>query len=306
MKNTIISFLKKHNTKISIILYVIVILIAFCFVFLEIKNGEKSVFVKMDVFVRACIFILGFIIPLIMWQERFSHLFISHERITSTRLQISRLRKNVFIQRKKYFFISIMISLCTAIISITVFGGNNLGEIVILFLLVCSITVGIYFMIYLSSRKFIKDSTKRLKNFMIPVDGYIPQFEQNQDKESTNSSKEEKTSIKKANPIAPDTIFKSDMYEKFLSLEKELIHDEYLDLQLCWLPTHPNDTPNIQKLIIFIIGLIDNKYFLPKRDPQIRRFFEHRYSIEIGQNFEPSRRKNLAGEYQNIFYDYKF
>lgn len=308
MKNTIINFLRKYDRQISVTIYSVVILIGFLYVFLEIKNGENSIYVKMDVFVRACIFILGFIIPLIMWQERFSHFFISHERIISTRLEISRLRSNVFRQRKKYYLISIMISLSTAVFSITVFGSNNLGEIMILSFLICATVVSIYFMAYLSSDKFVVNSFKRLKNFMIPVDGYRPQAEQNVDRANTSytNNEEKKATIKKSNPIDPDTIFRTNMFEKFISLEEKLISDDYLDNQLCWLPTHPNNSPNIQKLKIFIIGLIDNKYFLPKRNPQIRRFFEHRYSIEIGQNLEPNRCKNLEKEYLNIFYDYKF
>ncbi len=310
MKNTIINFLRKYDRQISVTIYSVVILIGFLYVFLEIRNGENSIYVKMDVFVRACIFILGFIIPLIMWQERFSHFFISHERIVSTRLEISRLRNNVFRQRKKYYLISIMISLSTAVFSITVFGSNNLGEIVILSFLICATLVSIYFMAYLSSDKFVVNSFKRLKNFMIPVDEYRPQYGQNSIIDRANTSytnnEEKKTTTKTTTSIDPDTIFRTNMYEKFLSLEERLISEKYLDNQLCWLPTHPNNTPNIRKLIIFIMGLIDNTYFLPKRNPQIRQFFEDRYSIEIGQNLEPSRCKNLRKEYLNIFYDYKF
>ncbi|GEM_PF-6227986 len=124
--------------------------------------------------------------------------------------------------------------------------------------------------------------------------------------DSTSSINTESKETEKANSINLDTVFKPNMYEKFLSLEEKLISDEYLDDQLCWLPTHSNSKPDIQRLVIFLIGLIDNQYFLSKREPRIRKFFEHRYSIEIGQNFELGRRKNLSGEYQNIFYDYNF
>ncbi|MDD2962116.1 hypothetical protein [Bacteroides sp.] len=108
------------------------------------------------------------------------------------------------------------------------------------------------------------------------------------------------------NKIDPDTIFHAKKFEKFLVLEQKLIANQYLSPELHWVSTHENGKADIKRLIIFLTGLVENEYFLPNRDPKIKTFFEARYRIAIGQNFEKSRRKPYIGEYKMVFYDYPF
>lgn len=106
--------------------------------------------------------------------------------------------------------------------------------------------------------------------------------------------------------IEPDTIFRAKMFEKLQALERKLIDSKYLSPDLHWVSTHENGKSDIKRLVIFLTGLAENNYFLPNRDPKIKAFFENRYHISIGQNFEKSRRKQYIGEYKMVFYDYPF
>lgn len=106
--------------------------------------------------------------------------------------------------------------------------------------------------------------------------------------------------------IEPDMIFMAKRFEKLLVLEQKLINDKYLSEDLHWVSTHENGKTDIRKLVTFLTALIDNNYFLPNRDPKIKTFFESRYHISIGQNFEKRRREPLIAEYSVIFYDYPF
>ena len=106
--------------------------------------------------------------------------------------------------------------------------------------------------------------------------------------------------------IDPDTLFRAKKFEKLLVLEQKLIANKYLSPELHWVSTHENGKADIKRLIIFLTGLVENEYFLPNRDPKIKTFFETRYHITIGQNFEKSRRKQYIGEYKMVFYDYPF
>jgi len=106
--------------------------------------------------------------------------------------------------------------------------------------------------------------------------------------------------------IEPDMIFRTGKYETLLTLEAKLITDKYLNTELHWISTHENGKPDIKRLVTFLIALMDNKYFLPGKDPKIKTFFESRYHISIGQNFERKRREPLLDEYKAVFYDYPF
>jgi hypothetical protein len=106
--------------------------------------------------------------------------------------------------------------------------------------------------------------------------------------------------------IEPDMVFHSKMYEKFLSLEQKLIRDKYLNEDLHWIQVHENGKLDIKSLVIFLVGLLENNYFLPNKDPKIKSFFESRYDITIGQNFEKKRREALLGQYKVAFYNYNF
>ena len=109
----------------------------------------------------------------------------------------------------------------------------------------------------------------------------------------------------------PDAIFRTRMFEKFMILERRLITDKYLkeenqNKELRWISTHENGKPNIKRLVTFLAGMLDNNYFLPNKDPKIKAFFESRYHITIGQNFERKRRVLLLNEYKIVFHNYPF
>ena len=109
----------------------------------------------------------------------------------------------------------------------------------------------------------------------------------------------------------PDAIFRTKMFEKFMILERRLITDKYLkeenqNKELRWISTHENGKPDIKSLVTFLAGMLDNNYFLPNKDPKIKAFFESRYHIAIGQNFERKRRVPLLNEYKIIFHNYPF
>lgn len=107
--------------------------------------------------------------------------------------------------------------------------------------------------------------------------------------------------------IEPDAIFRTGMFDRFLSLEQQLIKDCYLSEDLTWIAKHDKTHKvDLKSLIIFLVGLLENKYFLPGKNPNIRLFFETRYKIKIGQNFESKRREPLLDSYKVIFYNYNF
>lgn len=140
------------------------------------------------------------------------------------------------------------------------------------------------------------------KSFIAIIESYFP------------IEKEENPIVDTAEPIFetpqkidPDTIFRTGMFDRFLSLEQQLIKDSYLSEDLTWIAKHDKThRTDIKSLIIFLVGLLDNKYFLPGKDTKIRAFFENRYNIAVGQNFEEQRRKKYLDEYQVAFFEYKF
>ena len=106
--------------------------------------------------------------------------------------------------------------------------------------------------------------------------------------------------------VSADEIFRSRMFDKFRELEKRLVKSGDLGEDLHWQAKHKNDKPDIKRLVAFLAGLIAHDYFLPNRDTSIKRFFEERYRIPIGQNFERRRREPLMKIYRTIFYDLPF
>lgn len=106
--------------------------------------------------------------------------------------------------------------------------------------------------------------------------------------------------------ITPDMIFKTGMFEKLGDLETRLIKDGYLSEDLEWISKHKNNTSNIQGLVTFLTALIDKQYFMGNRDPKIKSFFDSRYNVFIGQNFEKKRRESITPDYTVVFYDYPF
>ena len=107
-------------------------------------------------------------------------------------------------------------------------------------------------------------------------------------------------------PISPEEVFRTRMYDRFRVLEDRLIQAGDLDKDLHWIALHKNGKPDIRRLVTLIVGLLDNDYFLPNRDVAIRLFFETRYHIIIGQNFEKKRREILREIYKTTFHDLTF
>lgn len=146
--------------------------------------------------------------------------------------------------------------------------------------------------------------------FLKIVNCYItPQASVIEEIEATKEITEEiENKIELPPPLAieSDMIFMAKKLEKLLILERKLIDDKYLSKDFHWIATHKNRTIDKKKLITFLTGLVENKYFLPNRDPKIRAFFESRYHISIGQNFEKKRREPLVAEYKVVFHDYLF
>lgn len=124
--------------------------------------------------------------------------------------------------------------------------------------------------------------------------------------EENNSEQTKDITEKQTIQIEPDNIFRTNMFDKLLLLEKKLITDKYLDENLNWIAKRDNGTIDKKTLVTFLVGLVESRYFLPNKDSKIKSFFESRYNIEIGQNFERSRRTPLIDKYSSIFYDYPF
>jgi len=146
-------------------------------------------------------------------------------------------------------------------------------------------------------------------NAYIPEGGNIAIDYSKISEQNSTSNMPEKNDVK-VEFEEPNLIFKTRMFEKFLVLERKLVTDKYLaenpNKELHWISTHENGKPDIKKLVTFLVGLLDNNYFLPNKDPKIKTFFESRYHITIGQNFERKRREPLRNEYKIVFHDYQF
>ncbi|MDR1884404.1 MAG: hypothetical protein LBR26_16745 [Prevotella sp.] len=133
------------------------------------------------------------------------------------------------------------------------------------------------------------------------IESYFPV-----EKKETPASEPKSTEQETQSEVEPDMIFRTGMFDKLLALEKKLTGDKYLNPELHWISVHDNGKPDIKRLVTFLVGLLDNRYFLPGRDPKIKTFFESRYHVAIGQNFERRRREPLLDGYKAVFYDYPF
>ncbi len=142
------------------------------------------------------------------------------------------------------------------------------------------------------------------RSFVAILDSYFPIEEKKATAVPTmKESDEQPTEVKS---ISADEIFRSRMFDKFRELEARLIKLGDFDDKLHWQAKHKNGKPDIKRLVTFLAGLLDNGYFLPNRDTAIKRFFEERYHLLIGQNFERRRREPLTKIYRSIFYDLPF
>lgn len=175
--------------------------------------------------------------------------------------------------------------------------------------------------LYQKQRESDKHASKYLKNLFMPIyelgcffisllDNYYPIEKENisvSEPISANAETISKPEQELQVEIEPDTIFKTGKHKKLLlTLEPMLIHDIYLNAELHWVSINKNRKPDIQNLVIFISRLMDNDYFLPRRDIKIREFFEKRYNIKIGQSFEPQKRKKIVANFPLVFHDYPF
>ncbi len=154
------------------------------------------------------------------------------------------------------------------------------------------------------------------KELAVYINAYIPERGNIAIDYSKISERNSTSNIPEKNDVKvdieePNMIFKTRMFEKFLVLERKLITDKYLkeesqNKELHWISTHENGKPDIKRLVTFLAGMLDNNYFLPNKDPKIKAFFESRYHIVIGQNFERKRRVPLLNEYKIVFHNYPF
>ena len=163
---------------------------------------------------------------------------------------------------------------------------------------------------YIRERKWIANNYyskiyQTGKSFLEIMNDYFSDKEEDTDI-IQKTEKAETISETKPETIEADMIFRAKMYERFLLLEQRLIKDRYLNENRHWISTHENKRADIKSLIIFLSGLHANSYFLPGRDPKIKHYFETRYHIKIGQNFERKRREAFAGDYKIVFHDYPF
>lgn len=157
--------------------------------------------------------------------------------------------------------------------------------------------------------QYTENIFEKLYNLSLEFESIINKYLPTATPDPYLETEEHPASTKESVPVKeidPDTIFRAKKFEKLLVLEQKLVVNKYLNSELHWVSTHENGKADIKRLIIFLTGLVDNDYFLPKRDSKIKTFFEARYHISIGQNFEPSRRKQYIGEYKMVFYDYPF
>lgn len=168
--------------------------------------------------------------------------------------------------------------------------------------------------LYDEKRKLELEVAKYSKNIFAEISGLSRSFLSIVENYITVPVKEKKPEIEfipepqtqSRTEINPDNIFRLKMYDKFLELERRLIKECDLDKNLHWIAKHKNDKPDIKRLVTFLTALEDNKYFIPGRDSRIKAFFESRYNITIGQNFEKKRREPLKSEYKAVFYEYPF
>ncbi|HZL11808.1 MAG TPA: hypothetical protein VFC65_17640 [Prolixibacteraceae bacterium] len=165
-------------------------------------------------------------------------------------------------------------------------------------------------------QNFFPDIYQLSRELVVLINAFVP--EKVNTSESVSQSVGQNISSgnsAKSDPISiledPNMIFRTRMFEKFLVLERKLITDKYLkeesqNKELHWISTHENGKPDIKRLVTFLAGMLDNNYFLPNKDPKIKAFFESRYHIIIGQNFERKRRVPLLNEYKIVFHNYPF
>jgi hypothetical protein len=120
-------------------------------------------------------------------------------------------------------------------------------------------------------------------------------------------NKKESNKVFKNNEIKESDIFRPNMFVKLLGLEKRLLKEGLLDDNLKWNPAPSPGITALRLVIVFIVRLDTNGYFMSKAsDKQKREFFESRYSVEIGQNFEENRRDRYLKKYHGVYSDYLF
>lgn len=100
--------------------------------------------------------------------------------------------------------------------------------------------------------------------------------------------------------VDADEIFRSGKHKELLRLEDLLIRDNFLDRNRNWI----SEKKHLQ---IFVQGLIENGYFLPKKKNNLLKcYFEKRYNINMNELFQASRLSAFTGQYEITFSEYIF
>jgi len=119
--------------------------------------------------------------------------------------------------------------------------------------------------------------------------------------------KKEDTEVFKNIEIKEGELFKPKMFIKLLNLEKLLLKEGLLDNSLKWNSASRGKITVLRLVIIFIDRLDANNYFMGGANDSAKcRFFESRYNVKIGQNFEKNKRNKYLYRYHGVYSDYPF
>lgn len=278
------------------------------FSYLIFNRTLNSIFVNMDISLRFSILILGLIMLFTIWIKEYAP-FLAKYHTYSVESEKDQL---VYKYVRKWCIVAISLHSIILLASIFLFHSNigvDLGYAFLL--LICMLGTSYCLKYACSEDNIISYETKLdIKEVMISKNNAEAQYatvEIVTTQSETNTITE--TEVKKQKvkvSIEPDKIFQTGMFAKFQLLEPNLIEDKYLDENLKWLPNNAKTKPDIKALVIFLSKLLSHGYFLPDKDSLIRSYFESRYTITIGQNFEKARREKIENELFKYFVGYDF
>ena len=120
-------------------------------------------------------------------------------------------------------------------------------------------------------------------------------------------NKEGRDNVSKNIVIKESELFMPNMFVKLFGIEKRLLKEGLLDDNLKWNSASSHNITGLRLVIIFIVRLDTNGYFMSSAsDKEKREFFESRYKIIIGQNFEKNKRNKYLEKYHGVYGDYSF
>lgn len=279
-----------------------------CFLYLILNRISDSIFVSMDISLRFSILSLGLIMLFTIWIKEYTP-FLAKYRTYSVESEKDQL---VFKYVRKCCIVAISLHLIILLGSVFFFDSNigvDLGYVSLL--LICMLGTSSCLKYACSEDNIISYETKLdIKEVMISKNDAEAQYvivEIVTTQSVTDTIKETEVKTEKQEIIIePNQIFRTGMFTKFQLLELNLVVDKYLDKNLVWLPPPTKTKPDIKALVIFISKLLSYGYFLPDKESLIRSYFESRYSIKIGQNFEKARREKHENELFKYFAGYNF